>query len=138
MSRSNFIDEVLIVDDDVVSLFAQKQLLEALDIARQVTAIEDGGQALDFIKNNWLVNASPEEAVKNKKLLLLDLRMPNMSGMELLEQFAEFNDTEDISIVVLSAIVPDFIRKNSKTFHVVGCFDKPLTREKVEEILPML
>lgn len=137
MSKSIPIDEVLIVDDDVISLFAQQQLLQGLDMARQITAIEDGEQAIDFIKNNWMPTSSAE-AAKGKKLLLLDLRMPNMSGMEFLERFTQFKNTEDIAIVVLSAIVPEFIRKNAKTFNVVDCFDKPLTKEKVEQILDKL
>lgn len=139
MNRSMAIDEVLIIDDDVISLYAQQQLLDTLDIAWQVTALEDGRQALAFIREQWMAQPASLPPAKPTKLLLLDLRMPDMSGMEFLEQFAQLPATDGIAIVVLSSIVPDFIRKNAETFHVIGCFDKPLTKAKVEdEILPLL
>lgn len=138
MDRSTPIDEVLLVDDDVISLMTQEQVLEGFGVARKITAIEDGEQAIDFIQKNWITDAPTEEKVKSKKLLLLDLRMPNMSGMEFLEQFARLDHTDGIAIVVLSAIVPEFIKQNSAAFNVIAYFDKPLTREKVEQIMHKL
>ncbi len=134
MNQTGILEEVLIIDDDIVSLYAQAQLLETLQIAPQITAMEEAGQALDFIQQHWIA----AEKAGRKKLLLLDWRMPQMSGMEFLERFAAMPNTQDIAIVVLSAIVPDFVRNHAQTFKVVDCFDKPLTKSKVEQLLKKL
>jgi two-component system phosphate regulon response regulator PhoB len=80
---------VLIVDDeaDIRELLTYNLEREGFD----VKAVEDGNQALDFIRKNKV------------DLLLLDLMIPGLSGLELCKHLKKQSDLEGIPIIMISA-----------------------------------
>ena len=81
---------ILVVDDDPD---IRETLAEALcDGGRRVTTARDGYDALEKL-----------HSVERPCLILLDMMMPRMSGLEFLDQLWRQPDLQDVAVVVMSA-----------------------------------
>lgn len=95
MKRSTevFLDgkrHILIADDE----FVNREMLENILCDKyDVLKAEDGLIAYDLIRKNR----------KTLSLILLDLMMPNLSGLELLDRLKEDPDTKNIPVIVLTS-----------------------------------
>ncbi|OEU61676.1 MAG: two-component system response regulator [Desulfobacterales bacterium PC51MH44] len=84
---------ILLVEDDDVDVMTVKRALKDLDIKNQLVCTANGEDALEYLKNNG-----------NKKpcIILLDLNMPKMNGIEFL-QIVKADDTlKEIPVIVLT------------------------------------
>jgi CheY-like chemotaxis protein len=72
---------ILVVDDDRVDTMAIRRSLRELNIANPVTVARDGVEALDCLRGEH-----GHEKVRSPLLVLLDLNMPRMGGIEFLEE----------------------------------------------------
>jgi CheY-like chemotaxis protein len=84
---------ILLVEDDNVDVMTVKRALKDLDITNQLVSTANGEEALEYLKNNG-----------NKKpcIILLDLNMPKMNGIEFL-QIVKADDTlKKIPVIVLT------------------------------------
>lgn len=68
----------LIVDDDEVAVMAVERALDGENIARPVAIARSGAEALNLLRRPG--------AVRRPCLVLLDLNMPGMSGLEMLAE----------------------------------------------------
>lgn len=106
--------EILIVDDDPD---VRELLREALETTgRTVVDAENGAEALA------LLTATP-----GLRLVLLDLRMPIMTGWEFLEAKAKLPEWAELPVVVLSATDPD----PSLLARVAGFLKKPFDLDEL-------
>lgn len=84
---------ILLVEDDNVDVMTVKRALKDLKINNPLVSTVNGEEALEYLKNN-----------DNKKpcIILLDLNMPKMNGIEFLK-IAKADDTlKKIPVVVLT------------------------------------
>jgi CheY-like chemotaxis protein len=84
---------ILLVEDDNVDVMTVKRALKDLNIKNQLDRTANGEEALEYLKNKG-----------NKKpcIILLDLNMPKMNGIEFL-QIVKADDTlKKIPVVVLT------------------------------------
>jgi DNA-binding response OmpR family regulator len=71
--------------------------LRKANLANHIQVVRDGAEALDFI-------FSPDEDIKNKpKLILLDLKLPKVDGMEVLQTIKSDSRTANIPVVMLTS-----------------------------------
>ena len=127
MSKLNCI---LLVDDDDTTNFVNQMLLEDLKITEQVLTAINGWEALQLIKRQLSDDDCPQ-------LILLDLNMPEMDGFEFLEAYEEleFDQKQSVEIVVLTTSEnPGDVERLQKT-PIKGIMNKPLTEEKVQDLL---
>ncbi|MBW6536722.1 MAG: response regulator [Mariniphaga sp.] len=82
--------KVLVVDDDIRNVFAIAQILEERGI--EVLEAENGAVAIDILKSNPDIN-----------LVLMDIMMPVMDGYETMKIIRSTPETENITIITLSA-----------------------------------
>jgi CheY-like chemotaxis protein len=123
---------VMLVDDDTTTNYLNQRLLDRLGVAKQVLVAQDGRQALTLITSNCQPNTPMCPA-----LILLDLNMPGMNGFEFLaayRQLAAAQPLESIIVVLSSSLYPLDVQR-TKEFAVNGYLSKPLTAEKVQQIL---
>ena len=70
--------KVLLVDDDPVTNFLNRAILEDLGVAGQVVEKDNGLTALEYVKRNCINDNASKEGCPD--LILLDINMPVMSG----------------------------------------------------------
>jgi CheY-like chemotaxis protein len=97
--------EILFVEDSLDDAMLTMRALKKSGFANKVHHVKDGAEALDFI---YCREAYAERNAKeHPKLILLDLKMPKMSGMEVLEKIKSDPDFKSIPIVILTSSKED-------------------------------
>jgi CheY-like chemotaxis protein len=111
---------LLVAEDDDINFLVVKKSLE-LNGFKLIRA-ENGKEAVEICKNN-----------NNIDIILLDLKMPVMDGLEAMKLIKEFRP--DMIFVALSAYAFDSDRKNALE---LGCSDyisKPFSKKELLEVL---
>lgn len=122
----------IIIDDSELDCFIAKKIIQQNDKSIKVAAFTDAVSALKQIKDN---TASYSELLT---VILLDLRLPIMSGFEFVEEFERLPDhiRNQYLIYVLSSSMnkSDKSRVDSNQY-IVKMMDKPLTRAGFDTII---
>lgn len=97
--------EILIVEDSIDDANLTIRSLRKNNIVNSLCHLKDGAEALDFI---FATGEYASRAKMSKpKLILLDLKMPKVSGVEVLEKIKSHPDTKTIPIVILTSSQED-------------------------------
>lgn len=109
---------ILVVDDSsTVRKFVSVSL--SMQGFRVVTA-EDGMDALEKL---------PKEPVD---LIITDLNMPNMDGMELIKTLRTNTTFKDLPIIILTSLKEAALKEESSSMGVISYLNKPFSLEKVQ------
>jgi two-component system response regulator len=97
--------EILLVEDSIDDAILTIRALTKSGCTNKLFHVKDGAEALDFIycKGMYALRKSKE----NLKLILLDLKMPKVTGMEVLEKIKSDPDLKSIPVVILSSSKED-------------------------------
>lgn len=99
MAESNGV-VILLVEDNPNDVELTLDALRDNKLANHIQVVRDGAEALDFIfRNGAYANRSNE----NPKLVLLDLKLPKVNGLEVLQQIRANPRTRPIPVVVLTS-----------------------------------
>lgn len=97
--------EILLVEDNPTDAELTMRALKRKNMANQVVWVKDGAEALDFIfATGTYSDRNPEDL---PKLILLDLRMPKVDGLEVLQKIKAEEVTRQIPVVVLTSSKED-------------------------------
>lgn len=91
---------ILLVEDDLAHAEIVKRNLRDFRVANRIIHIEDGQAAMDFLTHKGAY-ADPE-AHPRPHLILLDLRLPKVDGLEVLRRIKKDDDLGSIPTVVLT------------------------------------
>jgi CheY-like chemotaxis protein len=125
------LNTILLVDDDPITNFINKRLLEKMNIADEVKVVLNGVEGIKCLYDNcFKTNFSPD-------LILLDINMPIMDGFEFLEVFnaLHFKNKEEVIIGVLTTSSNSNDMAKIKELGIKCFIDKPLTEEKIKDFL---
>jgi CheY-like chemotaxis protein len=102
------IDHILLAEDDPRDVELTLAALEEHHLANKVAVVHDGEQALDYL---YYRGEFKSRASGNPILLLLDLKMPKVNGLEVLRTIKSDEQLKTIPIVVLSSSreTPDLV-----------------------------
>ena len=91
---------ILIVEDDPKDVELTLTALEEYNLANEVVVTRDGEEALDYLycRGNFKMRTSDNPAV-----LLLDLKLPKVDGLEVLQQIKSDEKLRMIPVVVLTS-----------------------------------
>ena len=94
------IGRILMVEDDPKDVDLTLTALEDYHLANEVVVAGDGEEALDFLycRGKWA--SRPRE---NPAVMLLDLKLPKMDGLEVLKQVKADENLRLIPVVVLTS-----------------------------------
>lgn len=93
--------EVLLVEDNSHDAEMTIRALSKVHLANKLTHVKDGAEALDFIFSR---GAFASRGTENKpKVILLDIKMPKVDGIEVLRQIKSNADTKTIPVVIMTS-----------------------------------
>jgi CheY-like chemotaxis protein len=91
---------ILIVEDDPNDVELTLTALADYNLANEVVITRDGQQALDYLYCRGEFSA---RATGNPAVMLLDLKLPKIGGLEVLQQIKSDDDLKMIPVVVLTS-----------------------------------
>jgi CheY-like chemotaxis protein len=109
MTQSNA--GILLADDDQIDTKAFLRALRKLGDSREVTVARDGVEAWELLQG---------ESALRPGMIVLDINMPRMNGLELLRRIREHERLRDIPVFVLTTSGADSDRLDAMHLRVSG------------------
>jgi CheY-like chemotaxis protein len=91
---------ILLVEDDPRDVELTLTALEDHKLANEVTVARDGQEALDYLYRRGQFSTRPND---NPAVILLDLKLPKVDGLEVLKQIKSDEQLKTIPVVVLTS-----------------------------------
>ena len=92
--------EILLVEDNPTDAELTLRALRKGNLANHITWVKDGEEALDFIFRAGNYAERPSE---NPKLILLDIKLPKVDGIEVLKRIKSDDRTRIIPVVMVTS-----------------------------------
>lgn len=124
---------ILIVDDDDIDADVIRREIIKQRIANPIVRAHDGLEALSILRGN-----DTQEGLKRPYLILLDLNMPRMSGIEFLQELRSDPKLHDSIVFILSTSDDDRDILQAYQQHVAGYLTKGRFGQPFVEHLNML
>jgi CheY-like chemotaxis protein len=118
---------ILIVDDEPQACAMMARLVK--HFGHDSVCRLGGQEALDFIRETPI------------DLLILDVMMPGMDGMQVLRHLRADPQTASLPVVMFSAVadrnfIEDALRKGATDYWVKASFDFKMLKERLDQLLP--
>jgi CheY-like chemotaxis protein len=133
---SSDIVEILLVEDDARDVQLTRRAFEKARITNPLQVVHDGLEALDFLFARGPYANRPEN--RHPKIILLDLNLPTINGIEVLRQIKADHRTRKIPVVVLTVSnrdrdIAECRRLGAETYIV-----KPVAFQNFSAVIPHL
>ena len=117
---------ILLVEDDQVDVMTVKRALKEIHVTNPVVNLENGEEALKYLRDP-----------KSEKpcIILLDLNMPIMNGIEFLQVAKQDAQLRRIPVVVLTTSEEQQDKVNSFDLGVAGYMAKPVDYRQFVEVM---
>jgi two-component system response regulator len=120
--------EILLIEDNMDDVQLVTMALEENNIVNHVTHLKDGAEAIDFLFHEGGFADKPAD--NKPKIIMLDINMPKINGMEFLRRIKSDEKTKDIPVVVFTSSNEDPHLKESYRLGVNKFIVKPLDFEE--------
>jgi CheY-like chemotaxis protein len=127
--------EILIVEDSAAEAAAALRALKKASLANHIRWVRNGQAALDFLFSN---GASEGRMSGLPHLILLDLYLPGVDGLEVLRQIRKDPLTRLIPVVVLTGSSRSRDAVHSQRLGAQACIVKPVNFRSFSEVVPRL
>ncbi|AFT67158.1 response regulator [Cycloclasticus sp. P1] len=127
-TNSKDVTLLLVEDDDIDAMTIERGFLKQR-IANPIVRAYDGIEALELLRSN---------KVSRPLIILLDLQMPRMGGIEFLKQLRADEALSDLVVFVLTTSKSEEDMLSSYKQHIAGYFIKGDSGEKFLDIVNVL
>ncbi len=128
--------EILLVEDNPNDVELALHALKRNNLANHIHVVRDGAEALDFI---FCTGAYAHRNLANSpKVILLDLKLPKVDGLEVLRQVKGDPRTQAIPVVVLTSSREELDIVESYQLGVNSYIVKPVDFEQFTEAVRQL
>ncbi len=116
--------EILLVEDNPTDAELTLRALKKNNLANRVQVVTDGAEALDFIFANGVYKG--RDINHKHRVILLDLKLPKVDGLEVLRKIKSDERTKNIPVVVLTSSREEKDRVESYKLGVNSYIAKPV------------
>jgi CheY-like chemotaxis protein len=125
---------ILLVDDDDVDIMTLQRAFKRNNISNPLFIANNGLEALDQLRGaNGAEKISPPP-----RIILLDINMPKMNGLEFLKEMRSDPALKGISVFVLTTSNDDKDKVEAYNYNVAGYIIKPITFENFVTAISVL
>jgi CheY-like chemotaxis protein len=121
---------ILLVDDDEVDVMTVKRAFQKANITNRLFVASNGVEALEMLRSGAIPNS--------RRLILLDLNMPKMNGLEFLREVRNDPQLAALTVVVLTTSNEDRDRVDAFQLNVAGYLLKPVTFHTFADVMATL
>ena len=112
---------ILLVEDDMLDAIDIQRKLDKLGLYYQLHHVKNGEEALDF-----LLGTDPLGLTITPDIVLVDLNMPKMNGLELLETIRSHERLKDLKCFVITTSDDRVEKRTAEALQISGYIIKPL------------
>lgn len=123
--------EIVLIEDNPADVEMTLNALKGRNLANKVKVITDGEEALDYLFN--VCATAGQEGCP--LLILLDLKLPKVGGLEILEKIRSDDRTKMIPVVVLTSSAEERDRVESYKLGVNSYIVKPVDFDSFAEVV---
>ncbi|MDP3396698.1 MAG: response regulator [Methanoregula sp.] len=117
---------ILLVEDDMVDMMSVKRALKDINVTNPLYHVENGVEALEFLA---------DKEKPRPTIILLDLNMPKMGGIEFLSIMKKDEAIKRIPIVILTTSREEYDKIQSYDLGVAGYMIKPVDYQQFMEVI---
>ncbi|MCF2490208.1 response regulator [Dyadobacter sp. CY347] len=114
---------ILLVEDDEVDVMNVKRAFKKNNISNPLVVASNGIEALEVLRS-----VSPENP--RPRIVLLDLNMPRMGGIEFLKEIRQDPELSSLSVFVMTTSNEDSDKIEAFNLNVAGYILKPLSMDR--------
>ncbi len=129
---NNLMLNILLVEDDEVDIMTVQRAFKKGNIANPLYLAGNGIEALALLRGN---PEQPSPIPPERRLILLDLNMPKMNGLEFLRELRSDPTIRHIPVVVLTTSNEERDRVDAYHLNVAGYILKPVTFSVFVELM---
>ena len=126
---------ILLVEDDEVDVMNVKRAFKKYKITNPLYIAGNGIEAIEMLSSQ---GGAPPIVPKSRRLILLDLNMPKMNGLEFLHLIREDENLKRTPVIVLTTSDEDRDRIEAYNLNVAGYILKPVTFANFAEVMVAL
>ena len=117
---------ILLVEDDKIDVMTVKRALSDINVTNPLVTTSNGEEALEYLTNG-----------NNEKpcIILLDLNMPKMNGIEFLNAVKKDDVLKSIPVIVLTTSKDEHDRIDTFNLSIAGYMVKPVNYQQFVETM---
>lgn len=112
---------ILLIEDDYLDVTSVKRALKKLNVNHTLHVAHNGVDALAILNGN-----SPDEIKVLPDIILLDINMPKMNGLEFLRIIKNYYSLNSIKIFIMTTSSDEYDKIAAQNLGVTGYILKPL------------
>lgn len=126
---------ILVAEDNTGHFILTKRYLCEAGVSNKIVHLPDGQVTIDYLHKNCVKNG---KSVKNKHLLLLDIRMPKIDGIEILELMKKHSQLKNIPVIVVTTSDNPVNTRRCNQLGCDGYIIKPLGEKFIKVVKRMI
>lgn len=129
---------ILLVEDDEVDVMNVKRAFKKGNISNPLFVASNGLEALAMLRKQNQIEGDQAQLPSSRRLILLDLNMPRMGGIEFLHELRSDPELRMTPVIVLTTSNEDRDRVEAYQLNVAGYILKPVTFTNFAEAMATL
>ena len=127
---------ILLVEDNADDELLTLRALKKASVANRIEVVRDGAEALDFVFRSG--NYTGRDATELPGLILLDLKLPKISGLQVLERIRADERTSRIPVVILTSSTESVDINRGYDLHANSFVSKPVNFQEFSNAVQSL
>jgi CheY-like chemotaxis protein len=117
----NKVVNILLVEDDTLDILDIQRTMDKMNILHRMHVARNGEEAVDFLQHQ-----DPDDPATSPDVVLLDMNMPKMNGLEFLASLRANQAWKDLKVFVVTTSEEKIDKEAAQKLGISGYIVKPL------------